>query len=88
MVLASGLLRGNPKSCHGVCGFSLRQFHSIRSELRIYLLIQLGYYVHCILFQFAERRKKDFVAMFCHHIATVLAMSLSYGAKYENTVSQ
>lgn len=56
--------------------------HVMGGGMRLYLLVQLGYYVHCILFQFVERRKKDFVAMFCHHIATVLALYLSYSANY------
>lgn len=45
---------------------------------RRYILASLGFYVHLLGMQAVEERKKDFWAMFVHHIATIILVFMSY----------
>jgi len=59
-----------------------RPNHVMSWEMRTFYMIQFGFYVHSILFLFAETRKKDFVAMLAHHLATSAVMALAYNVNY------
>jgi len=56
--------------------------HVLTSEARAYYVVQFAFYMHSILFLFAENKKKDFLVMLTHHIATVLVMTLAYVVNY------
>lgn len=45
---------------------------------RFYFIACLGFYVHLLVMQFTEERKKDFWAMIVHHVTTLLLIYMSY----------
>jgi len=56
--------------------------HQLTSGLYWYYLVELGFYLSLMFSQFLDVKRKDFMEMFIHHIATVLLLSFSYIANF------
>ncbi|XP_045170120.2 ceramide synthase 6-like isoform X2 [Mercenaria mercenaria] len=52
--------------------------HNIDTAIYWYYIIELGFYLSLMFSQFLDVKRKDFVEMFIHHIATVSLLSFSY----------
>lgn len=54
------------------------QLHYIDSEVWWYYMIELSFYWSLFFSQFADAKRKDFVEMFVHHLATIFLLVLSW----------
>lgn len=52
--------------------------HNVQSSIYWYYMIELGFYLSLMFSQFLDVKRKDFMEMFIHHIATVSLLSFSY----------
>eukprot|EP00116_Pleurobrachia_bachei_P009047 sb/3469309/ len=48
---------------------------AMKDRIYWYYMIELGYYMSCLVLQFYEVKRKDFKEMFIHHVATVFLIS-------------
>eukprot|EP00455_Lapot_gusevi_P026861 TRINITY_DN2834_c0_g7_i1.p1 TRINITY_DN2834_c0_g7~~TRINITY_DN2834_c0_g7_i1.p1 ORF type:complete len:368 (-),score=94.98 TRINITY_DN2834_c0_g7_i1:52-1155(-) len=56
--------------------------HEIDVDVQYYYLFQLGVYMSLLVSQFFDVQRKDFLAMFIHHIVTILLVFCSYACNY------
>lgn len=54
----------------------------VTMDIKIYYWLSLGHYLHLLVAQFFDVKRKDFIEMFIHHIVTVALLSLSYWINY------
>lgn len=52
--------------------------HQIDLPRYVYYMIELAFYCSLMISQFSDVKRKDFVEMFIHHIATIMLISGSY----------
>lgn len=57
-------------------------YQEVSDDVRWFYLMQLGIYVQLLFTQFVEERKKDFVEMVVHHVATIILVLFSYYANF------
>ncbi|XP_052247343.1 ceramide synthase 6-like isoform X2 [Dreissena polymorpha] len=57
----------------------------LQTSVYWYYMIELGFYLSLMFSQFLDVKRKDFVEMFIHHIATVSLMSFSYIGNFIRT---
>jgi len=57
-------------------------FHSFSAWFRVYYLLELSFYCHAALAIAFEQRRKDFLQLVVHHIATVTLVFVSYWFRY------
>ena len=50
--------------------------------MKVYYFVSLGFYSYSIFTLFFETKRKDFVALFVHHIATTLLLALSFVLRF------
>jgi hypothetical protein len=56
---------------------------SIDGDIRLFYLFELGFYVHSVYAHVAiEIRRKDFVEMLVHHVATFALIAISYSTRF------
>ncbi|KYQ99747.1 ceramide synthase [Tieghemostelium lacteum] len=60
-------------------GWPIQPFYTL---FRVYYLLELSFYLHCIIALSFETRRKDFHQMFTHHIATFFLVGASYWYRY------
>eukprot|EP01027_Heterolobosea_sp_BB2_P014278 GEZU01020527.1.p2 GENE.GEZU01020527.1~~GEZU01020527.1.p2 ORF type:complete len:340 (-),score=90.57 GEZU01020527.1:1785-2804(-) len=53
-------------------------FHPITDMMKLYYMISMGFYTYSIFATLYEFRRKDFVAMLIHHVATSMLIGISY----------
>ncbi|KAL4222172.1 Ceramide synthase 5 [Mactra antiquata] len=53
-------------------------YHNLEPVIYWYYMIELGFYLSLMFSQFLDVKRKDFMEMFVHHIATVSLLSFSY----------
>jgi ceramide synthetase len=52
-------------------------------DIKILYFVETGFYLHSIYATiYMDEKRKDFVIMLMHHIATIALLALSYGFKY------
>lgn len=51
-------------------------------ELKLYYLIQIGFWLQQAIYLFTETRRKDFVIMATHHFITISLLLSSYYMSY------
>jgi len=51
---------------------------AMKDKIYWYYMIELAYYLACLVIQFFEVKRKDFYQMFIHHIATVFLIGMSF----------
>ncbi|CEO99537.1 hypothetical protein PBRA_007270 [Plasmodiophora brassicae] len=51
--------------------------------MRLYYITELSLYLHLLIAQFFDTRRKDFVEMFIHHIVTIPLIVASYCVNFE-----
>jgi hypothetical protein len=56
--------------------------HELSPKVKLYYLSELAFYWYLFFSQFTDVRRKDFMEMCIHHMATIAVMSLSYAANY------
>jgi hypothetical protein len=55
----------------------------IDADIRLFYLFELGFYLHSIYAHVAiETRRKDFVEMLIHHVATFALIGISYSTRF------
>ena len=52
--------------------------HTMPESAKAVYLLELGFWVSCLLFMAVESLRKDFIELMVHHIATITLISLSY----------
>ena len=52
--------------------------HSMTGDVWAYYMVELSFYWSLLISQFFDVQRLDFWAMFCHHVATILLLSLSW----------
>lgn len=52
--------------------------HQLKQEYYVYYIAEMAFYCSLLISQFYDIKRKDFVEMFVHHIATVMLISGSY----------
>lgn len=52
--------------------------HQLRQQYYVYYVVEMAFYCSLLISQFSDIRRKDFIEMFVHHIATVMLISGSY----------
>ncbi len=57
-------------------------FQSIDPPVRTLYLMQLAIYFNLFVSQFTDVRRKDFLAMFIHHIVTIVLIGYSYSVNF------
>jgi len=61
---------------HTLIGWPGKQYHS--PALRFYFTYCISFYIYSLLLlSFIEEKKKDFTAMFLHHVVTIVTVTLS-----------
>ena len=56
--------------------------HPMEPEIASVYLLELAFWVSCLLFMAVETLRKDVVEMFVHHVATIMLIGLSYLCGY------
>lgn len=54
------------------------QDHQLKQQYYVYYVVEMAFYCSLLFSQFSDIRRKDFIEMFIHHVATVMLISGSY----------
>ena len=57
-------------------------YHSVPNDIWWYYMIQLSAFWSLVITQFVHARRKDFKAMFVHHIMTILLITFSWTTNF------